>query len=111
MSFDLVQEDDGALLRFLQSKFNKGKENGPEFFYDPKYALRLCLKQKRMRACVHIYSMMSMHEEAVALALQVMFIFVLSLFTVSCLSTCTGYTQLSTCILLTCICNQPLLKF
>lgn len=24
-----------------------------------------------MRACVHIYSMMSMHEEAVALALQV----------------------------------------
>lgn len=25
-----------------------------------------------MRACVHIYSMMSMHEEAVALALQVM---------------------------------------
>ncbi|MCI31482.1 hypothetical protein A2U01_0052694, partial [Trifolium medium] len=23
-----------------------------------------------MRACVHIYSMMSMHEEAVALALQ-----------------------------------------
>lgn len=26
-----------------------------------------------MRACVHIYSMMSMHEEAVALALQVGF--------------------------------------
>lgn len=26
-----------------------------------------------MRACVHIYSMMSMHEEAVALALQVEF--------------------------------------
>ena len=24
-----------------------------------------------MRACVHIYSMMSMHEEAVALALKV----------------------------------------
>ncbi|KAH9744308.1 vacuolar sorting protein 18 [Citrus sinensis] len=48
-----------------------GRENGPEFFYDPKYALRLCLKEKRMRACVHIYGMMSMHEEAVALALQV----------------------------------------
>lgn len=65
------QEDDSTLLRFLQCKFGKGQENGPEFFYDPKYALRLCLKEKRMRACVHIYSMMSMHEEAVALALQV----------------------------------------
>lgn len=65
------QEDDSALLRFLQCKFGKGRASGPEFFYDPKYALRLCLKEKRMRACVHIYSMMSMHEEAVALALQV----------------------------------------
>ncbi|KAF9670869.1 hypothetical protein SADUNF_Sadunf13G0114000 [Salix dunnii] len=66
----LKHEDDDALLRFLQCKFGKGRENGPDFFYDPKYALRLCLKEKRMRACVHIYSMMSMHEEAVALALQ-----------------------------------------
>ncbi|CAI9101074.1 OLC1v1038315C3 [Oldenlandia corymbosa var. corymbosa] len=65
------QEDESALLRFLQCKFGKGRSSGPEFFYDPKYALRLCLKEKRIRACVHIYSMMSMHEEAVALALQV----------------------------------------
>ncbi|CAI9105315.1 OLC1v1004212C1 [Oldenlandia corymbosa var. corymbosa] len=65
------QEDESALLRFLQFKFAKGRSNGgPEFFYDPKYALRICLKEKRMRACVHIYSMMSMHEEAVALALR-----------------------------------------
>lgn len=71
LSLYAKQEDDSALLRFLQCKFGKGRENGPEFFYDPKYALRLCLKEKRMRACVHIYSMMSMHEEAVALALQV----------------------------------------
>ncbi|KAA8528729.1 hypothetical protein F0562_036084 [Nyssa sinensis] len=71
LSLYAKQEDDGALLRFLQCKFGKGRPNGPEFFYDPKYALRLCLKEKRMRACVHIYSMMSMHEEAVALALQV----------------------------------------
>lgn len=62
-------------MRFLQCKFGKGRVSGPEFFYDPKYALRLCLKEKRMRACVHIYSMMSMHEEAVALALQVEFHF------------------------------------
>lgn len=71
LSLYAKQEDDTALLRFLQCKFGKGRINGPEFFYDPKYALRLCLKEKRMRACVHIYSMMSMHEEAVALALQV----------------------------------------
>ncbi|KAF5949151.1 hypothetical protein HYC85_015108 [Camellia sinensis] len=71
LSLYAKQEDDSALLRFLQCKFGKGQLSGPEFFYDPKYALRLCLKEKRMRACVHIYSMMSMHEEAVALALQV----------------------------------------
>ncbi|KMT11056.1 hypothetical protein BVRB_5g111440 isoform B [Beta vulgaris subsp. vulgaris] len=71
LSLYAKQEDDSALLRFLQSKFSKVRENGPEFFYDPKYALRLCLKEKKMRACVHIYSMMCMHEEAVALALQV----------------------------------------
>ncbi|KAM7275887.1 hypothetical protein ACFE04_017753 [Oxalis oulophora] len=71
LSLYAKQEDDSSLLRFLQYKFGKGRENGPDFFYDPKYALRLCLKEKRMRACVHIYSMISMHEEAVALALQV----------------------------------------
>ncbi|KAG2268100.1 hypothetical protein Bca52824_062655 [Brassica carinata] len=71
LSLYAKQEDDSALLRFLQCKFGKGRENGPEFFYDPKYSLRLCLKEKRTRACVHIYSMMSMHEEAVALALQI----------------------------------------
>lgn len=71
LSLYAKQEDDSSLLRFLQCKFGKGPDNGPEFFYDPKYALRLLLKEKRMRACVHIYSMMSMHEEAVALALQV----------------------------------------
>ncbi|KAI3997302.1 hypothetical protein MKX01_009146 [Papaver californicum] len=71
LSLYATQEDDSALLRFLQCKFGKGRANGPDFFYDPKYALRLCLKEKRMRACVHIYSMMSMHEEAIALALQV----------------------------------------
>jgi vacuolar protein sorting-associated protein 18 len=66
-----LQEDESQLLQFLDTKFGKGQTNGPEFFYDPKYALRLCLQEKRMRACVRIYSMMSMHEEAVALALKV----------------------------------------
>nr|XP_016493756.1 PREDICTED: vacuolar protein sorting-associated protein 18 homolog [Nicotiana tabacum] len=71
LSLYAKKEDESALLRFLECKVGKGQPGGPEFFYDPKYALRLCLKEKRMRACVHIYSMMSMHEEAVALALQV----------------------------------------
>ncbi|XP_051136765.1 vacuolar sorting protein 18 [Andrographis paniculata] len=71
LSLYAKQEDESALLRFLQCNFGRGRPSSPDFFYDPKYALRLCLKQKRMRACVHIYSMMSMHEEAVALALQV----------------------------------------
>ncbi|KAK1279700.1 hypothetical protein QJS04_geneDACA003179 [Acorus gramineus] len=74
LSLYAKQADDSALLRFLQCKFGKGRTSGPECFYDPKFALRLCLKEKRMRACVYIYSMMGMHEEAVALALQILFI-------------------------------------
>ncbi|CAN6443641.1 unnamed protein product [Victoria cruziana] len=65
------QDDESALLRFLQCKFGKGRTTGPDYYYDPKYALRLCLKERRMRSCVYIYSMMGMHEEAVALALRV----------------------------------------
>ncbi|KAF7067585.1 hypothetical protein CFC21_073456 [Triticum aestivum] len=65
------KEDESQLLQFLDTKFGSGQANGPEFFYEPQYALRLCLQARRMRACVRIYSMMSMHEEAVALALRV----------------------------------------
>ncbi|KAF0897711.1 hypothetical protein E2562_000427 [Oryza meyeriana var. granulata] len=71
LSLYAKKEDESQLLQFLDTKFGKGQTNGPDFFYDPKYALRLCLQEKRMRACVRIYSMMSMHEEAVALALTV----------------------------------------
>nr|GEX75983.1 vacuolar protein sorting-associated protein 18 homolog [Tanacetum cinerariifolium] len=49
----------------------KGRSNCPDFFYYQKYALCLCLKEIRIRACVHIYGMMFMHEEFVALAFQV----------------------------------------
>ncbi|KAL0417125.1 UNVERIFIED_CONTAM: Vacuolar sorting protein 18 [Sesamum latifolium] len=45
LSLYAKQEDESTLLRFLQCKFGKGQPNGPEFFYDPKYALRLCLKE------------------------------------------------------------------
>ncbi|XP_062191848.1 vacuolar sorting protein 18-like [Phragmites australis] len=71
LSLYAKKEDESQLLQFLDTKFGRGQTSGPEFFYDPKYALRLCLQEKRMRACVRIYSMMSMHEEAVALALKV----------------------------------------
>uniref|UniRef100_A0A4W3J9J1 Vacuolar protein sorting-associated protein 18 homolog n=1 Tax=Callorhinchus milii TaxID=7868 RepID=A0A4W3J9J1_CALMI len=39
--------------------------------YDVKYALRLCAESGHHRACVHIYSIMGLYEEAVGLALQV----------------------------------------
>lgn len=39
--------------------------------YDLKYALRLCSEHKHKAACVHIYSIMGLYEEAVDLALQV----------------------------------------
>lgn len=71
LSLYAKQDDESTLLRFLESKYGIGRPGQPDIFYDPKYALRLCLKEKRMRACVHIYSTMNMHEEAVALALQV----------------------------------------
>eukprot|EP00250_Pteridium_aquilinum_P006787 c16631_g1_i1 orf=516-3560(-) len=71
LSLYAKQDDESTLLRFLESKYGKGRPGQPDIFYDPKYALRLCLKEKRMRACVYIYSTMNMHEEAVALALQV----------------------------------------
>ncbi|KAI5058038.1 hypothetical protein GOP47_0026208 [Adiantum capillus-veneris] len=71
LSLYAKEDDENTLLRFLESKYGKGRPGQPDIFYDPKYALRLCLKEKRMRACVYIYSTMNMHEEAVALALQV----------------------------------------
>ncbi|CAI5527635.1 unnamed protein product [Closterium sp. Naga37s-1] len=39
--------------------------------YDPKFALRVCLERRRMRGCVCVYSTLGMHQEAVALALQI----------------------------------------
>ena len=39
--------------------------------YDAKYALRLCTEQRLDRACVHIYTVLGLHDEAVDLALKV----------------------------------------
>ena len=43
----------------------------PSPFYDMEYALRLCVKEGKRRACVVIYSAMGLYEEAVELALSV----------------------------------------
>ena len=43
----------------------------PAPHYDMEYALRLCVKEGKRRACVVIYSAMGLYEEAVELALSV----------------------------------------
>ncbi|KAH3742880.1 vacuolar protein sorting protein 18 [Pelomyxa schiedti] len=60
LSLYAQQKDETALQKFL---------NDQPAFYDPKYALRLCTKLDKKRACVVIYSNMHMFEEAVDLAL------------------------------------------
>ena len=39
-------------------------------FYDADFALRLCIQNNRVQACVHIYSAMGQFQQAVELALQ-----------------------------------------
>lgn len=57
-------DDDGPLLNFLD-------RSGKEPIYDMKYALRLSTQENKKRACVTIYSIMGLFEEAVELALSV----------------------------------------
>ena len=59
------QEDEEPLLTFLRS------QRGGRCSFDLRYALRVCMRRGRTTACVHIYSMMRLYEEAVNLALQV----------------------------------------
>eukprot|EP00163_Fabomonas_tropica_P023207 TRINITY_DN40509_c0_g1_i1.p1 TRINITY_DN40509_c0_g1~~TRINITY_DN40509_c0_g1_i1.p1 ORF type:complete len:911 (+),score=256.88 TRINITY_DN40509_c0_g1_i1:23-2734(+) len=58
------QPDDSALLQFLHSQ-------GTQPCFDLKYALRLCKKEGKTTACVHVYSLLGLYEEAVDLALKV----------------------------------------
>ncbi|KAL8568165.1 hypothetical protein ACOMHN_027688 [Nucella lapillus] len=46
-------------------------ENLDDISYDVKYALRLCSECEHKRACVHVYSLMGLYEEAVDMALEV----------------------------------------
>ncbi len=64
LSLHAMASDDRALLQFLDR---------PETLttIDLKYALRLCTRYGKTRACVLIYSALELYEEAVELALQV----------------------------------------
>ncbi|XP_055900557.1 vacuolar protein sorting-associated protein 18 homolog isoform X1 [Biomphalaria glabrata] len=55
------------LMRYLQQQ----GEDPETICYDVKYALRLCAEFNLKKACVHIYSLMGLYEEAVDMALCV----------------------------------------
>jgi hypothetical protein len=75
------KNEDPAIHNLLLSLY--AKETGPTLlnflntdhpesnFYDRKYALRVCMENKRTEACIRLYSMMNMFEDAVMLALSV----------------------------------------
>lgn len=63
ISLLVLQDSDDELIQFLKSQ-------NPSY-YDKEYALRLCMKEGRHQACVHIYAAMGLYEEAVELALTV----------------------------------------
>ena len=42
-----------------------------EYIYDVKYALRVCIQEGKQQACVYIYTLLHLFEEAVKLALTV----------------------------------------
>ena len=41
------------------------------YVYDVKYAMRVCIQEGKKEACVFIYSLLGLYEEAVKLALTV----------------------------------------
>ncbi|KAK9468292.1 Pep3/Vps18/deep orange family-domain-containing protein [Lipomyces arxii] len=55
--------DESALLEYLQF-------HDVERCYDTDFALRLCIKHRRVQSCIFIYSSMGLYEEAVDLALE-----------------------------------------
>ncbi|TPX64225.1 hypothetical protein SpCBS45565_g06048 [Spizellomyces sp. 'palustris'] len=57
------RHDEEGLLQFLNSQKDHPR-------YDLQYALRLCSHHGLAQACVHIYSAMNLHEQAVDLALK-----------------------------------------
>ncbi|KAM8920736.1 vacuolar protein sorting-associated protein 18 homolog [Pelodytes ibericus] len=56
-----------SLLSYLE----RAGTNPNRIHYDLKYALRLCAEHEHHQACVHVYKVMELYEEAVDLALKV----------------------------------------
>ncbi|CAH2327741.1 vacuolar sorting-associated 18 homolog [Pelobates cultripes] len=56
-----------SLLSYLE----RAGTNPNRIHYDLKYALRLCAEHEHHHACVHVYKVMELYEEAVDLALKV----------------------------------------
>lgn len=56
--------DESALLAYLETQ-----AEAHEQYYDADFALRLCIANKRVQACVHIYCTMKSYASAVDLAL------------------------------------------
>lgn len=55
----------------LLSYFERAGTNTNRIHYDLKYALRVCAEHEHHHACVHVYKVMELYEEAVDLALKV----------------------------------------
>ncbi|KAJ2802253.1 tethering complex subunit [Coemansia guatemalensis] len=60
---DSTSADESELMSFLTT-YGKG------MLYDPDYALRMCKRYGRIQSCVHLYSLLKLHEDAVDLALK-----------------------------------------
>lgn len=61
------QESEEPLLDFIRMQCIPG---GPPPIFDLKYALRVCTREGKEMACVHLYGAMQLYEEAVHLALK-----------------------------------------
>lgn len=55
---------EAGLLTYLQSQASSPPP------YDADFALRLCIQNKRVQSCIHIYSAMGQYQQAVELALE-----------------------------------------
>jgi hypothetical protein len=62
MTLYAAEKDEDQLLNFLGQA---------QRYYDMKYALRICTKESKTRACVLLYGEMGLYHEAVDLALKV----------------------------------------
>ncbi|KAK8803432.1 hypothetical protein WA158_001126 [Blastocystis sp. Blastoise] len=58
------ENNDSRLMQFLE-------EQGEGYIYDIKYALRICLQEEKYNACIYLYGLMGLYEEAVTLALKI----------------------------------------